>query len=121
VLGDYARPNPPAQIVTAVASGAVDVAVVWGPLAGFFAAQSRTALIWRPVAPAVDPPFLPFAFDISMGVRRDDEQLHGELDQFISGHRAAITALLGRFHVPQFAVDGSLLKTPATQAPRGGR
>ncbi|TGT34813.1 quinoprotein dehydrogenase-associated putative ABC transporter substrate-binding protein, partial [Mesorhizobium sp. M4B.F.Ca.ET.169.01.1.1] len=34
VYGDYAAPNPPARIVDAVASGEIDLAVVWGPLAG---------------------------------------------------------------------------------------
>ena len=37
VFGDYAQPNPPARIVEAVSRGDVDIAVVWGPLAGFFA------------------------------------------------------------------------------------
>ena len=32
LYGDYQKPNPPAAIIDAVASGAVDVAVVWGPL-----------------------------------------------------------------------------------------
>ena len=34
VYGDYSQPNPPARIVDAVAAGDVDIAVVWGPLAG---------------------------------------------------------------------------------------
>src|SRR5205085_2701194 len=34
LYGDYAKPNPPAAIVQAVDRGEVDVAVVWGPLAG---------------------------------------------------------------------------------------
>lgn len=106
VLGDYAQPNPPSQIVTAVANGNVDVAVVWGPLAGFFGAKSRTPLVWHPVTPTVDPPFLPFAFDISMAVRREDDQLHGELDRFILDHAAAIAAVLDRFHVPQIKRSG---------------
>ena len=37
VYGDYTLANPPARIVEAVAAGQVDVAVVWGPLAGYFA------------------------------------------------------------------------------------
>ena len=41
VYGDYSQPNPPARIVEAVAAATVDVAVVWGPLAGYFAARSR--------------------------------------------------------------------------------
>src|SRR5215217_8214805 len=39
VYGDYREPNPPARIVDAVVKGEVDVAIVWGPLAGFFAAR----------------------------------------------------------------------------------
>src|SRR5436190_22081100 len=35
VYGDYLEPNPPARIVKAVAHGDVDVAIVWGPLAGY--------------------------------------------------------------------------------------
>ena len=40
IYGDYARPNPPSDIVSAVERGDVDVALVWGPLAGYFAACS---------------------------------------------------------------------------------
>ena len=43
LYGDYAKPNPPAEIVRAVERGDVDVALVWGPLAGYFAAQSGAA------------------------------------------------------------------------------
>ncbi len=64
LYGDYARPNPPARIVDAVARGEVDVAVVWGPLAGYFAARSPAPLRIAPVTPSVDRPFLPFVFDI---------------------------------------------------------
>ncbi len=35
--GDYTKPNPPAAIVDAVDNGDIDVAVVWRPLAGYFA------------------------------------------------------------------------------------
>src|SRR5689334_18377660 len=40
VYGDYAKPHPASRIIDAVIKGDVDVAVVWGPLAGFFAARS---------------------------------------------------------------------------------
>ena len=52
VYGDYREPNPPARIVDAVARGDVDVAVVWGPLAGYFAKQSRGAARRRAGEPA---------------------------------------------------------------------
>ena len=47
IYGDYAKPNPPARIVEAVASGEIDVAVVWGPLAGYFAPRQNGAAASR--------------------------------------------------------------------------
>src|SRR5207244_4091133 len=39
VYGDYREPNPPARIIAAAAHGEIDLAVAWGPLAGYFARQ----------------------------------------------------------------------------------
>lgn len=49
LYGDYSKPNPPAEIVRAVERGDVDVALVWGPLGGYFAAQSPVPLRLDPV------------------------------------------------------------------------
>jgi mxaJ protein len=101
VLGDYSQPNPPARIVDAVVKREVDAAIVWGPLAGFFAARSPEPLDLSPVSPAADGPRLPFVFDISMGVRRQDVALKQRLDDFIDRRRSAIDAVLARFGVPR--------------------
>ena len=72
IYGDYSQPDPQRDIVDAVADGRVDVAVVWGPLAGYYAQREPTPLDVRPVAaPSSDAPSR-FTFDIAMGVRRDD-------------------------------------------------
>ncbi len=101
VYADYSRPNPPARIVEAVARGDVDVAVVWGPLAGYFAPREAAPLTLVPVSPQIDRPFLPFVFDMSMAVRRGDGKLHDELDAWIERRQAAIDALLDRYGVPR--------------------
>ncbi|HEY0513497.1 MAG TPA: substrate-binding domain-containing protein [Thermoanaerobaculia bacterium] len=105
VYGDYSQPNPPARIVEAVAKGEVDVAVVWGPLAGYFAARQpaghNVPLELVPVSPQIDRPFLPFVFDISMGVRRGDDKLRAELDSFVERRQPEIDALLDRYGVPR--------------------
>src|SRR5436190_18532685 len=44
VYGDYAEENPPARIIDAVIKGDIDVAIVWGPLAGYFAKKSEVPL-----------------------------------------------------------------------------
>jgi mxaJ protein len=101
VYGDYSQPDPPRRIVDAVATGQVDVAVVWGPLAGFFAARSPVPLELTPVVPPADLPYLPFAFDIGMGVRRKDTALRSELDTWIGAHGQDINRLLADFHIPR--------------------
>jgi mxaJ protein len=111
VLGDYSKPNPPARIVEAVARGEVDVALVWGPLAGYFARRSATPLAVAPIARQADGP-LPFVFDISMAVRKDDVARVRVLNDFLSRRRRAIEALLDEFGVPRAAApaDGSIAR-----------
>jgi mxaJ protein len=101
VYGDYRQPNPPARIVDAVTKGDVDVAVAWGPMAGYFAARSPVPLDVTPVSPRIDLPFLPFVFDIAMGVRRGDSTFRHELDDFIERRRPSIDSLLGAYGVPR--------------------
>jgi mxaJ protein len=101
VYGDYRDEAPPARIVSGVAKGEVDVAVVWGPLAGYFARRAGVPMRMEPVEPQIDLPYLPFAFDISMGTRRDDVRLHGELDDFIRRRGPEIARLLDQYGVPR--------------------
>ena len=100
IYGDYSRPHPPSRLIEAVEHGEVDVAIAWGPLAGFFAARALAPLTIVPVSPEVDLPFLPLVFDLAMGVRRGDDQLRTALDDVIVRRRVEIDALLERFHVP---------------------
>jgi mxaJ protein len=101
LYGDYTKPNPPSQIIEAVAKGEIDVAVVWGPLAGYFASRSTVPLRLEPVTPAVDGAEAPMTFGISMGVRRDNVALREQLDSLIDRDTSKITALLNDYHVPQ--------------------
>jgi mxaJ protein len=101
VYGDYRRPNPPARIMDALARGEIDVAIVWGPLASFFARQHRVPLTITPVAPQVDVPFLPFVFDISMGVRRGDTVFRDTLEAILSRRRASVDSLLAAYGIPR--------------------
>jgi mxaJ protein len=101
VYGDYAQANPPARIVEAVAKGEVDVGIVWGPLAGYFAKRQKVPLEITPVSPEIDLPYLPFVFDISMGVRRGDDAFREELEQILVRRRAEIESLLDEYGVPR--------------------
>src|SRR6267142_4365987 len=101
VYGDYAQPNPPARIIDAVARREIDVAIVWGPLAGYFANRVRVPLTVVPVSPQVDRPFLPFVYDISMGVRRGDQGLKDQLEQILEKRRSDVDRILRDYGVPR--------------------
>jgi mxaJ protein len=101
LYGDYSRDNPPARIVDAVEKGDIDLAIVWGPLAGYFAKASRVPLDVVPVSPQIDQPFLPFVFDIAMGVRRGDQGLRDQLEQFLEKRRPEIERILQDYRVPR--------------------
>ncbi len=105
LYGDYSKESPPARIVDAVARGDVDVAVVWGPLAGYFARRSRVPLLWTPVEPPFDPPGLRFVFDIGVGVRRSDVARRDALDAVLVRRRAEIRRILTDYGIPMLPLE----------------
>ena len=99
VIGDYAESAPTTAILHAVETGAIDVAIVWGPLAGGYAAHARTRLAVTPIA-ETDDHGLPLAFAIAMAVRRDDDVLADRLDHVIAEHRGELDRVLAAWQVP---------------------
>jgi mxaJ protein len=101
IYGDYAKPNPPSKIVEAVASGDIDLAIVWGPFAGYFAPKQAVKLRILPVEPASDGPSLPFTFALALGVAPRDTTLRDRLDAILTRRHRDIERLLERYGVPQ--------------------
>jgi mxaJ protein len=100
VYGDYGEPSPAARIVTAVATGEIDAALVWGPLAGWAVKEQHLPLAIAVVEPLVDRPMLPMTFDMALGVRREDKELRERLDAALARQQTAIAALLAEYGVP---------------------
>lgn len=100
LYGNYREPNPPAEIVRAVERGNVDVALVWGPLAGYFAAQSRVPLRLEPVTPWFADQQWPMQFDVSVGVQTGNQKLLGKIDRVLVHRSGDIARLLAAYHVP---------------------
>lgn len=102
-----ARGTPLESIMRAVADGSVDVAVVWGPQAGYFATREGTPLTVAIVPPA-ERTVQPMHFDIAMGVRKNDSALAAELDAALIKLEPEIEALLDSYDVPR--VEAALRK-----------
>ena len=103
VYGDYRGPTPQAAIIDALANGDIDVALVWGPTAGWFASRAPVPMVLTPVTPWLDGPQAPMVFDVSMGVRRDDRALRRDLNAALERNRDAIAKILDDYHVPRVA------------------
>jgi quinoprotein dehydrogenase-associated probable ABC transporter substrate-binding protein len=104
LYGDYTEPNPPARIIDAVAKGDVDVAIAWGPLAGYFSKNSTVPLELVPITPEVDSPAVRFAFSIAMGVRRKDPELKEKIDAILERRHADVDQILDAYGVPRLAL-----------------
>jgi quinoprotein dehydrogenase-associated probable ABC transporter substrate-binding protein len=94
----YSDTNPPSAIIDAVASGKIDLAIVWGPLAGYYAKRQQVPLELVPVPSGKGD--LPFAFDISMGVKKGDDALYAKLTQVLEKRQPEIMKILTEYGVP---------------------
>jgi mxaJ protein len=99
VYGDYRDDHPLSEIVHAVATGKVDIAAVWGPVAGYFAAKEKPPLVVTAIEGNVEAR-LPMTFDISMGVRRTDKELKTRVDSALSSLARQIGKILAAYCVP---------------------
>jgi quinoprotein dehydrogenase-associated probable ABC transporter substrate-binding protein len=94
----YSAENPPNRIIDAVAAGKVDVAVVWGPAAGYFVLHHNVPL--EVVAVPSGKMDLPSTFDISMGVRPGDNALKAQLEKVLDRRQLEIRKILKDYGVP---------------------
>jgi len=94
----YSEKNPPSAIIDAVASGKIDAAVVWGPAAGYFVLHQKVPMAIVPIPSGKGD--LPFAFDISLGVKRGDDALFDRVQRALVRRQAEVTAILKAFGVP---------------------
>ena len=101
VYGNYAQDSPPARIIDAVVNREIDIAVAWGPLAGYAAKRQNVPLELVMVSPQFDLPFLPFVYDISLGVRRGENSFRKELEVALEHKRAEVDHILDDYGVPR--------------------
>jgi mxaJ protein len=101
----YDTENHPGDIINALAQGKIDVAIVWGPLAGYFAKRSGVPMTLVPVPPASDISGQQWTFPIAMGVRHRDRALAAQLDRLLQSERPKISKILDEYGVPRVRGD----------------
>ena len=95
-------PDPeqyPGQIIEReLAQGRIDAAIVWGPIASYFARRVKSPELM--VAPMKSEPGLPFDFAMAMGVRYGEPNWKKQIEDLIAKHRGEILAILREYGVP---------------------
>lgn len=101
----------PGKLVEDLVAGSVDVALVWGPIAGYFTKKKAAPLELVVLDGGADNAAR-FAFDISMGVRKSDKELKGKLEEALARKQDAIQKILEEYGVPLL---------PASEEKAGGK
>jgi len=105
--GDPAE-SPAHVIERDLAAGKIDMAIAWGPIAGFLAGMHAERPAWRALPFKPDREFK-FDYEISMGVRFGEKEWQDTLDQWISAHEREVQAILASYRVPLLDAHGDVI------------
>jgi quinoprotein dehydrogenase-associated probable ABC transporter substrate-binding protein len=100
LYGSEGELNPPAKLIEAVVCGDVDLAIIWGPFAGYFSKRAKSALEIVPVSPS-SAGAIPFTYSISAAVRAGDDELKSKIDRVFTRECKAIQVLLDQYGIPR--------------------
>jgi mxaJ protein len=84
------------RMVDALADGEIDIALVWGPTAGYYARRAKVPI---ELAPAPDDGSVPESFAIAIAVR-DEPVLRDDINTALARGRSRIDAVLTEYGVP---------------------
>jgi mxaJ protein len=96
------NPDPeqyPGEIIEKhLAAGKLDVAIVWGPIGGYFAQRVKSPAL--AVVPMKSEPGVKFDYQMALGVRYGEREWKQQIEALIESQREGIQAILKEFGVP---------------------
>jgi quinoprotein dehydrogenase-associated probable ABC transporter substrate-binding protein len=99
--------SPTKSMIDDLIAGHIDAAVLWGPIAGYYAKHADPTLT---VVPLLKEQGVPMDFRISMGVRHSDQDWKRKLNRLIADNQDAINKLLTQYGVPLLNEQGRPLQ-----------
>jgi mxaJ protein len=81
-----------------LAGGKLDAAIVWGPIAGYFAKRVQNPKL--SVVPLSSEPGVRFDYQMAMGVRYGEREWKQQVESLIESQQPAISAILREYGVP---------------------
>ena len=99
--------SPAERMIEDIRSGEIAAGVLWGPIAGYFAARNGEKLVVKPLVREVSATRM--AYRITMGVRQADDQWKRELNAIIAKRQGDIDKVLLEFGVPLLDEDSQVI------------
>ena len=97
--------NRPEDIVRAVANKDVDIAIAWGPVAGYFAKRSPVPLVMHALPPRDSLSEFPFQYNMGIAVRRRDKEFRDSLEAVLERKKPEVQAILKEYAVPLLPIE----------------
>lgn len=94
---------PARDAIQDVARGDLDLAIIWGPIAGYHAARQSVPLTLVPLPARVDT--VPLAFSVSMGIRQNEHDWKHTLNAALERLQPRIQQILLGYGVPLLDQD----------------
>jgi quinoprotein dehydrogenase-associated probable ABC transporter substrate-binding protein len=100
--------NVAMKISTDLKSGKIDMAIIWGPMAGYIVSQG--AKNSYTTIPMQSSPGMKFDYSIAMGIRYGDNQRKEQLETLIDKNFDKIQAIIAEHHVPLLPIPKKVAK-----------
>ena len=110
LMVDRRYDSPGERMINDIRSGDIDAGVLWGPIAGYFAAKGGDKLLVVPLLKETGTPRM--AYRITFGVRNLEDDWKRQLNAVIAKRQSDIDALLLQFGVPLLDEQSNLITQP---------
>jgi quinoprotein dehydrogenase-associated probable ABC transporter substrate-binding protein len=100
--------KPGQDMINDLANKTIDVALLWGPIAGFYAAQHGDELKVTPLVN--EPKSTRMEFYIAMAVRPGESKWKNDINDLIRANKDAIEKILRDYHIPTLNARGELIQ-----------
>lgn len=108
LFADRRHDSPPDEMIADLEAGEIDVALMWGPIAGPMVKQRHPSLKATPLLHEAGSPRM--SYRITMGVRQGEDAWKRQLNSLIRRHQGEIDAILREAGVPLLNDMGTELK-----------
>jgi quinoprotein dehydrogenase-associated probable ABC transporter substrate-binding protein len=98
----------PINVLDDIASNKIDATIIWGPIAGYYAINSKKVeMVVLPLQTGHDDPEMKFNYNMSMAVRFGDREWKQQINQLIDKKQKEIDQILDSYGLPSIPISAT--------------